>query len=360
MEPSTFRLLEAITQPVFVISQGAVYWVNSAAASLGIGVGRALYDFLHAENYPIPSKLGSRFNCELRGVPYRALCTAQDGYAVYCLEQAEPEPSAGPERGFPGQTLAHTSAAIRRAVHEMRTSMSELYTPLTQDENADVLRSASVLLRGVYRLERVADNLDSLQKLRSDDFAPLFETLDLTQLFCALLSKAEELLRYSDLKLEYDVSPGIKGDSDRRLLSLIFWNLLSNAALDCEGAELRCTVRRRDGVLELCVENRSASPLFELVDLHERHTVRMEDSLTQPGVGMGVSLVRGAAERLGGALVYTQAKDRTVRALVSVNIEPRAELLRSGVLIPERGVDEGLVGLSDVLRVSAFDIRDLL
>lgn len=352
-------IFDLIPQPVFTLQNGAVDYANPAADALGIRAGLTLHQFLYAAYYPIPGKQIEHFECALHGVSYRAACTLQDGRALYLLERQEP----AAETGFSGQTLAHTAAVIRQSIHEMQFSLSRLSDELTRAENEETLKYAAIALRGVFRLERTADNLDCLQRLRSDAFAPRFASLDLTQLFTALFSEAAELLRLAEIQLDFDIAPMLQGVSDKKLLSVIFWNLLSNAAADCgESKKIRAWLKKKDpSVLELCIENRPAeSPLLQS-GLFARHSADMNEHLNQQGLGLGLSLISGAAQALGGGLMLSQAGKDTVRALVQINVAPRPEhLLRSDVLTPESGLDEGLVGLSPVLPCEAFDLRDLL
>lgn len=348
------RLLAALQEPAF-FADGAqtVAFGNEAFYALGFSDGDPLPellpidDALQAEDGTFACTVGRR-RCIVRTL-------AQPDGALYMLQPQRTEVSAN--------ALAHTARRLRGTLQQMYSALDTLDGCLSEeDETLD--KTLSSLLQGVFRIERMADNLSYLQRLRSGEYAPRIAHMDLTEKLTALLEKAEGLLREADIRLDWSLpSKRFVGNMDEALLTLAFWNLLSNAAANAAGGTVTVRVERaRLTRLRLFVsDSGSGIPAERMADLTERFAAPTESALAQDGVGLGLSLIRSVAELLDGKLAILHEAGGTTTAALELRTDlPAAAELHSDVQTFTHSLDDGLVGLSDVLPRKVYDRRDVL
>lgn len=258
--------------------------------------------------------------------------------------------------------LAHTAKYLRSTLQQMYSALDTLDGCLPE-ENRTAEESFSSLLQGVFRVERLADNLSCMQQLESGE-PPHPEHMDLAQELRSMLEKAEGLLRMAEIRLDWSLPRGaFNGSMDKKLLSLVFWNLLSNAAANANCGTVSVRVERiRLTRLRLTVtDSGDGIPAAQQEDVMQRCAVAPDDALLQTGAGFGLRLVQKTAQLFGGGMaLLTGAEGQT-----AVSVELRTDLpaqteLHSTAVRFERSLDEGLVGLSDVLPRTVFDRRDIL
>lgn len=118
--------------------------------------------------------------------------------------------------------------------HELRTPLTNirLYLDLLQttDERAKADRYLATLTRESERLANLIDDLLSLSRLEAGatPFNP--DLLDIGELLLALINDRRSLAASRGLELEIETDPDLPlANADRRLLSQVFTNLLTNA-----------------------------------------------------------------------------------------------------------------------------------
>ena len=157
-------------------------------------------------------------------------------------------------------------------------------------EAEDVLAAFNAILR--------------LTRLRSGE--PIQrEKLDLSDLAAELVELFEPAFEDKGVELSLESEPGRIVQGDRALLAQALSNLLDNA-LKYTPAGGGATVRvwkRRDGETELSVTDTGPGVPEEERERVTRRFVRLEKSRSQPGYGLGLSLVLAVAELHGGRLV---------------------------------------------------------
>ena len=266
-----------------------------------------------------------------------------------------------PQADISVNALAHTAKHLRSTLQQMYSALDTLDSCLPE-ENKTAEESFSSLLQGVFRVERLADNLGCLQQLESGA-QPHLAHMDITQTLLTMMEKAEGLLRMAEIRLDWSLPKGaFTGSMDEKLLSLVFWNLLSNAAACAKRGTVSVRVERiRLTRLRITVtDSGDGIPEALQEDLMQRYAVAPDDALLQTGAGFGLRLVQKTAQLFGGGLAMLTGPD----GLTSVAVELRTDLpaqteLRSTAVRFERSLDEGLVGLAEVLPRSVYDRRDI-
>lgn len=345
-------LLDALDQPAFFAADGILTCANAAFSKLQIPMNTPVASFFSG---PEADADGGAFDCFVAGMPYRGKRISRGSGALYLLQSRDP--------GISTYALGHTAKSLRSMLHQMYNAIDLLDRRLPEEEQ-DLDGTLQSLLQGVFVLERMADNLDHLQRLKCGTYPLACQRMDLAALLRQLCEKAEALLREAGITLQWQVPDGaFLGAADRKLLSLIFWNLVSNAAANAQGGTVTVRVERLHLTkLRLKVtDSGTGIPASRQGELMQRYQVPPEDALDQHGLGVGLTLVRSAAQLLGGsfALSMEPGGKTTAAVLLDTNLPAEAEL-HSDVKIFARSLDEGLVGLADVLPRRLYDRKAIL
>ncbi len=353
MEQNTLHaLLSALQEPAFIAENQAVKAGNEAFHALHIADGTPLSAFFTAPQGPLG---GEPFDCTVGAEHFRASVVPLDSAVLYILRPPADQIST--------HILAHSAKRLRAVLQQMYSALDTLDLQLLEgDEKSEA--SMCSLLQGVFRLERMANNLEYLQRLSSGEYKLRLLRMDLYAELRQLLEKAESLLREAKIELRWSLPSGaFQGSMDRSLLSLAVWNLIANAAANAGGGTVRVEVERvRLTRLRIKVTDSGQSiSSAQLPNLMQRYSVPAEEAVEQPGVGAGLSLVRAVAQRFGGSLaISVEPGGATTAAIVLDTGLPADPTLHSDVAVFARSLDEGLVGLSDVLPRTIYDRRDIL
>ena len=196
-------------------------------------------------------------------------------------------------------------AAMRYAgdsiAHDLRSPLTRLRTRLetavadADPESAEILASsaedASQLLQTFDSVLRIArlESADRREPLVVIDPAPLLE--DIAELY-------EPAFEDAGLTFETDIVPNTRIAADRGLVSQAVSNLVENAIKYVpEGGRVELSLRRnRLGQPTIAVtDDGPGIPIHMRERIRERF-VRLEESRSRPGSGLGLSLVEAVAE----------------------------------------------------------------
>lgn len=209
--------------------------------------------------------------------------------------------------------LAERSRFLAAVSHDLRT-------PLTR------LRLRSALLTDPVLQEKVSQDLDdmsvmldaTLAYLRDDSQQEAWQQLDLSALLHTLAEDAQE--QGADVQVSAPQESACVltlPSSLRRCLE----NLLENAVRYGDRAEIRLQMDAHHYCIEICDDG--AGIPEDQIPLVFEPFVRLEGSRNRHtgGVGLGLSIARDAARRLGAVLSLRNARDRGLIAQLRV---PRA------------------------------------
>ncbi len=260
-------------------------------------------------------------------------------------------------------SLEHTAGAMRQSLQSLLASMDAVSERLDLQDGENV-RQLSAAMRSIYQLIRVSDNLNAFALLNKQSYPLRKQPMAVFAAVRALAERASELLAYLDITLELHLpEKDFTGSVDLSLMKLMVWNLLSNAASHAADKKL-CLTAERSGKEEilLYLSNRAESgELLNVQRLFDRYSADPGDLGPREGTGLGLRIVLEAARLHGGNLILSSAPDGQVTAMLRLRTEKEAEeTVRSTVLLPEQNLNDGLLGLSGILPLEAFDPRDLL
>lgn len=199
--------------------------------------------------------------------------------------------------GF-ASSVAHDLRAPLRSIHRY----AELVLSEFREPSTDLDRSVHRILEAAERMDLLIEHL--LAYGRVGDAALHIEALDLAGEVAAALSALQNTLeeREAELLLE---EPFPRVLSDRELLFQVISNLVSNAVKFVPATvtpRIRIRAERHDQNVRLWVEDNGIGIAPEHQDRIFLPFERLHSADEYPGTGIGLAIVKRAAERIGGAV----------------------------------------------------------
>ncbi len=205
--------------------------------------------------------------------------------------------------------LRHFVADVSHQLKSPLTSIRGFAQAITDGTAADEetkLRSAAIIEEESRKMMRQVDELLDLSRMQSGASQMAAEPVDLE----ALLKQVREIyslrIEEKNLNLVMDIGllPVVSGDADR--LEQVFSNLIDNAIKNSlPGGELRVTARKREGFVDISVEDHGAGiPPEQLPYVFERFYQAIG---VRTGVGLGLAIARQIILGHGGDIVVTSS-----------------------------------------------------
>ena len=199
--------------------------------------------------------------------------------------------------GF-ASSVAHDLRAPLRSIHRY----AELVLSEFREPGTELDRSVHRILEAAERMDLLIEHL--LAYGRVGDAALHIDVLDLAGEVASALSALQNSLeeREAELLLE---EPFPRVLSDRELLFQVITNLVSNAVKFVPATvtpRIRIRAERHDRSVRLWVEDNGIGIAREYQDRIFLPFERLHTSDEYPGTGIGLAIVKRAAERIGGAV----------------------------------------------------------
>jgi heavy metal sensor kinase len=239
-----------------------------------------------------------------------------------------PLPPADDEIKRLGETLnamlARLEAALERergfvadASHELRTPLASMKTELelalrrdrTTDELRRALRSAS---EETDRLSRLADDLLVLARSDRGTLSLRLESVRAKE----LLDGVAVPFRTTGHDVQVDVPDGLEVHGDRLRLEQAMANLVANAATHGAGA-VKVSARRRNGTVELHVEDEGEGLPPGFADQAFERFTRADEARGSGGAGLGLAIVAAIARAHGGRAGFSP-RERGTDAWIAI------------------------------------------
>ncbi|MBC7223488.1 MAG: hypothetical protein H5T59_04305 [Anaerolineae bacterium] len=210
------------------------------------------------------------------------------------------------------QALDHLkSEFINIAAHELRTPIAILmgYASLLEEEAPAELREPlEVMVRNAERLSSLVDDLLNLERLQAGATLLTLEAFSPAEAIQEVVADFRPLAESKSLHLEMEVPSDLPPlHTDRKKLHLVVANLVSNAIkFTPEGGRVHVGARpdaEGQGVVVEVQDTGIGIPQEELDRIFQPF-YQVESSLTRKheGMGLGLSIVKGMLNLLGGTV----------------------------------------------------------
>jgi two-component system sensor histidine kinase KdpD len=209
------------------------------------------------------------------------------------------------------------SALLDSVSHDLRTPLAgiraaagSLMDPAVSPSPAEVRSTAGSIDREAERLSRLVRNMLDLSRIEGGALHPSLELYDLADLAGPVVERLAPKLAPAPVEVEMPADlPAVRADG--LFLDQILSNLLENSARHAAGKPIRVSAAAVEGAVELLVEDGGPGvPRATLAHLFERfyQGPRHRGARAEGGSGLGLAVVRGLAEAMGGSVEARQSK----------------------------------------------------
>ena len=214
----------------------------------------------------------------------------------------------------------------------------DLKTPLTRLQTRIEIALREAKGEAGYRgaLEATLDETDHLLRIfnallriaRIESMAPgsSMEPTDINRLVAEVAELYEPLVEDEGGKLEVDIPAELEAECNRDLISQVMVNLIENALKYGRPEERELSIRlsgwqEGDRVILAVTDNGPGIPEKDLERVQDRF-VRLEESRSEPGTGLGLSLVKAVARLHGGDLRFKNGSPGLCARIDLAPVEP--------------------------------------
>ena len=186
--------------------------------------------------------------------------------------------------------------------HDLRSPLTRLRTRLeTAAQDADSDRAAEVLAGAADDAQQLLTTFDSvlrIARLEAADRREILVPLDAAPLLADIAELYEPAFEDAELAFSTDLVPNTSIAADRGLLSQAVSNLIENAIkYTPAGGRVELSLRRnKQGRPEIAISDNGPGIPEPLRERVKERFVRLEESRSAPGSGLGLALVEAVAE----------------------------------------------------------------
>ncbi|WP_448852429.1 DUF4118 domain-containing protein [Corynebacterium sp. 335C] len=220
-----------------------------------------------------------------------------------------------------GHDLRTPLASAKLSVSALRATDVEF----SDDDRAELLETIEVAVDQLSRL--VANLLDSSRlaagaiRPRPED-VPVEEVVHRAVADCAIGRPREEMAR---VRVDGPALAAVRAVADRSLLERVMANLVDNALSHAPGSPVDVTAEEVDGWAVVTVADRGPGPGDGGEDIWAPFQ-RLGDNGPAGGVGLGLSVVRGFTEAMGGSVELAHRNGGGAVARVSLPAPDRGRM----------------------------------
>lgn len=343
-------MLELLPQPAFCVEKRVVTWVNQAAAQRQVEPGCAIDSLLKtgAEEYADFSAGKLYLTLSAGQKQYGATVTRMGGYDVFLLtketEQAELH------------ALSLAAQQLREPLAGIMSAADRLFPKLSESEATQVAH----INQGLFQLLRLIGNMSDASRYTQSK-SHLMETVNITALFEEVFTSVEDLVSQTAHTLHFEgLSKDLYCLANRELLERAVYNLVSNALkFSPNDTKIFASLKREKNKLYLTVTDNGEGVADSM-----RGNV-FSGFLREPGIadgrfgiGLGMVLVRAAANAHGGTVLIQQPEDGGTKVTLTITLRQNdGGVFNAPVFTVDYAGerDHGLIELSDSLPASAYE-----
>jgi signal transduction histidine kinase len=193
--------------------------------------------------------------------------------------------------------------------HDLRTPLTTIggYAEALESGDLDddeVERIGGVLTKQTGQLRRLIEDLTLLARLDQPEFDLRMERVEVIGHVAGILESYGRKADEAGVGLSADLEGAIEVGTDPDRLAQIVQNLLENALrFTPEAGTVEVSVDRVDDAIEIRVSDTGIGiDPDDLPNVFDRHFVGRQRRVRNEGSGLGLSIVKGLTDRLGGAV----------------------------------------------------------
>jgi signal transduction histidine kinase len=206
--------------------------------------------------------------------------------------------------------------------HDLKTPLTRLRNKAADaiaETREDARRNA---LEGIIaesdQLIRTFNALLMISRVEAGSIAAEMSEVDLSAISSDSAELYEPVAEEAGLALVTEIEPGLIVQGNRELVGQAIFNLLDNAikySVESNGdPKIAVKLSRRDGTFRLSVcDNGPGVPAEKRAEVVKRF-VRLDESRSKPGTGLGLSLVEAVMELHGGSLELSATDEANAEA----------------------------------------------
>ena len=240
-----------------------------------------------------------------------------------------------PQGAFRTDVLAATSQVLRQPLGDLASLSQHLAAGLDVGEDPGLWEDSAAITRHIYRISRILCNLADLERLRSGQYTPRMEPLDLLPFLERLLQECAGVCAEAGRTLYYQLpAASVTLYADGVLIQRAFLNLLSNA-LKYGDPSRPIVVRFQLLPHAVLVQMRNHCAEANATLLQDAfHRLQNRGVLPDPrwGLGLGLPLAEAVAKLHGGTAAVEQ--DPSGAVTVTLSFSCRRELHAGTVKMP--------------------------
>lgn len=200
--------------------------------------------------------------------------------------------------------------------HDLKTPLTRLRNraeaALAENGGPEVQQEAlEQMIADSDQLIRTFNALLMISRVEAGSSTAQMGPVDLSGLAQDAAELYEPVAEEQGIRLTAQIAPGLTVHGNRELLAQALSNLIDNALKyvdDAPTPEIAVTLSRSGGEMRLCVrDNGPGVPADRREDVVKRF-VRLDESRSKPGTGLGLSLVQAVVALHGGRLVLDDAR----------------------------------------------------
>lgn len=349
-------MLDWISQGAFRVENGAITYVNSAAARYLFQTGMQIEELLAtgAEEYRQYRGGLLYLSLQLHGHRFGATVVQMDGTDVFILEEQQED------RQF--QMLALAAMELRSPLTGVVSAVDRMLPLVAEDASEEVRQYAAQLNQRLMQLQRIVGNMSDCSICTKADSKSM-ELVELVSTLEEQLSRTAQALGHAGIQLQYQLP-------NERIFTMVYpqqleraiYNLISNAVkYSPAGSVIRVQLTRHGERLALSVTD-SGCGIWDKGDIFTRYLRQpgIEDS--RNGIGLGMVFIRSAAGLHGGAVLVDSPEGVGTRVTMTMAIrQQRGSTVCSPVIrIDYAGErDHCLLELSDVLPKELYSVETI-
>ncbi len=350
----TIQTLDLIPQPAFCVHDGLITGANSAAMQRQFCVGTAITELLVTGKEEYAQYCGGTLSLTLcaANTIYNASVVRLEDCDIFSLE---PEADQTELRA-----MALAAQTLREPLASIMTVTDHILDADTQATPA-MRQRLSQINRGLFRLQRLIGNMTQASQCGSGKILPRLETRNVRAVFDEIFEKAAVLAEQAGQEVLFT---GLQQDIfclvDSGLLEQAIYNLLSNAIkFSTNGNCITAKLSRNRNKLYFTIQDggQGVEPaLRSSVFTRYQRQPGIEDG--RYGIGLGMTIVRAAANAHGGTLLMEQPEGEGARFTMTIAIRQNIDGIVRSPIIPidaSGGYSRELIELSDVLPASLYE-----